>query len=119
MIDGAGSVAGRTAAFGQAMALKPDGIVINGFDAVEQQAGAGAGVKAAGIPMVSLACRPGDRPRRAERHLRQRLDRRDAGVGRPRRTGPMPTPGGKPGVVIFTDSTYADRHRQGRQDEGR
>ena len=32
-IDGAGSVAGRTAAFGQAMALNPSGIIINGFDA--------------------------------------------------------------------------------------
>lgn len=35
-LDGAGSIAGRTAAFGQAMALKPDGIIINGFDTVEQ-----------------------------------------------------------------------------------
>ena len=38
VLDGAGSVQGRTAAFGQAMALQPSGIVINGFDAVEQQA---------------------------------------------------------------------------------
>lgn len=36
VLDGAGSISGRTAAFGQAMALKPDGIIINGFDAVEQ-----------------------------------------------------------------------------------
>ncbi|MGO8301530.1 hypothetical protein ACC841_36720, partial [Rhizobium ruizarguesonis] len=33
-LDGAGSIGGRTEAFGQAMALKPDGIIINGFDAV-------------------------------------------------------------------------------------
>ena len=52
VLDGAGSVQGRTAAFGQAMALQPDGIVINGFDAVEQQA-AIEGVAAAKIPMVS------------------------------------------------------------------
>ena len=37
VLDGAGSIGGRTAAFGQAMALKPDGIIINGFDAVEQK----------------------------------------------------------------------------------
>ena len=36
VLDGAGSINGRTAAFGQAMALKPDGIAIIGFDAVEQ-----------------------------------------------------------------------------------
>lgn len=35
-IDGAGSIAGRTAAMGQAMALNPNGIIINGFDSVEQ-----------------------------------------------------------------------------------
>jgi ribose transport system substrate-binding protein len=52
VLDGAGSISGRTAAFGQAMALQPDGIVINGFDAVEQQA-AIEGVAAANIPMVS------------------------------------------------------------------
>ncbi len=52
VLDGAGSVQGRTAAIGQAMALQPDGIVINGFDAVEQQA-ALEGVVAASIPMVA------------------------------------------------------------------
>lgn len=52
VLDGAGSIQGRTAAIGQAMALQPDGIIINGFDAVEQQA-ALEGVAAANIPMVS------------------------------------------------------------------
>ncbi|MEM8851709.1 MAG: sugar ABC transporter substrate-binding protein, partial [Pseudomonadota bacterium] len=36
VLDGAGSIQGRTAAIGQALALQPDGIVINGFDATEQ-----------------------------------------------------------------------------------
>ena len=52
VLDGGGSVQGRTAAFGQALALQPDGIIINGFDAVEQQA-ALEDVAKAGIPMVS------------------------------------------------------------------
>ncbi len=52
VLDGAGSIQGRTGAIGQAMALQPDGLIINGFDAVEQQA-ALEGVAAAGIPMVS------------------------------------------------------------------
>jgi len=57
VIDGAGSIGGRTAAFGQAMALKPNGIVINGFDAVEQ-APALEQAKAAGIPLVSWHAGP-------------------------------------------------------------
>ena len=52
VLDGAGSIQGRAAAFGQALALNPDGIIINGFDAVEQQA-ALEQVKSAGIPIVS------------------------------------------------------------------
>ena len=52
VLDGAGSVQGRTAAIGQALALQPDGLVINGFDAVEQQA-ALEGVVSASIPMVA------------------------------------------------------------------
>lgn len=52
LLDGAGSIQGRTAAIGQALALQPDGIVINGFDAVEQQA-ALEEVVAAGIPIVA------------------------------------------------------------------
>ncbi len=52
VLDGAGSIQGRTAAIGQALALQPDGIIINGFDAVEQQA-ALEGVTGAGVPMVA------------------------------------------------------------------
>jgi ribose transport system substrate-binding protein len=37
IIDGRGEVEGRAQAFGQAIALKPQGIVINGFDAKEIQ----------------------------------------------------------------------------------
>ena len=31
VLDGAGSIQGRTAAIGQALALQPDGVIINGF----------------------------------------------------------------------------------------
>lgn len=105
VLDGAGSVSGRTAAFGQALALKPDGIIINGFDAVEQQAGM-AQARQAKIPMVSWHASPkiGPDP--------------DAGVFANVSTDAMQVAasaarwafadaGGKPGVVIFTDSTYA------------
>jgi ribose transport system substrate-binding protein len=36
VLDGAGSVQSRSAAVGQALALNPAGLVINGFDAAEQ-----------------------------------------------------------------------------------
>ena len=51
VIDGQGQVSTRTAALNQAIALKPDGIIVSGFDAIEQNA-ALASVKAAGIPFV-------------------------------------------------------------------
>ena len=104
VLDGAGSVQGRTAAFGQAMALKPDGIVINGFDAVEQQA-ALDGVAVAKIPMVSwhsgpkIGCdAPGgifanvstDAMTVSETAAKWAIEDGGAGVG----------------AVIFTDSTY-------------
>ena len=72
VLDGAGSVQGRTAAFGQAMALKPDGIVINGFDAVEQQAALET-VASSKIPMVSWH----SGPRCAGGNFRQRIHRRN------------------------------------------
>jgi ribose transport system substrate-binding protein len=104
-IDGAGSVAGRTAAFGQAMALNPNGIIINGFDAVEQ-APAMEAAKAAKIPFVSWHAAPviGPVP--------------EAGVFANVTTDPMQVSTvaamwayidakGKPGCIFFTDSTYA------------
>ena len=104
-IDGAGSVAGRTAAFGQAMALNPNGIIVNGFDTVEQAQGMAA-AKAAGIAIVSWHSSPtvGPSP--------------ELGIFANVTTDPMQVStvaamwayidaGGKPGCVFFTDSTYA------------
>ena len=104
VLDGAGSIQGRTAAIGQAMALQPDGLIINGFDAVEQQATL-EGVVSAGIPMVSwhsgpkIGCdAPGgifanvstDAMTVSEVAAKWAIE--DAGDG--------------VGAVIFTDSTY-------------
>lgn len=104
-LDGAGSVQSRAGIFGQALALKPDGIVITGFDAVEQQASLDQ-AKAAGIPMVSWHAGPVIGP-----------DEK-SGVFANVSTDPMEVSAaaakwafvdanGAPGVVIFTDSTYA------------
>jgi ribose transport system substrate-binding protein len=104
VLDGAGSVAGRTAAFGQAMALNPNGIIINGFDSVEQAQGMEA-AKAAKIAIVSWHSSPtiGPAP--------------ELGIFANVTTDPMQVSTaaamwafidakGKPGCVYFTDSTY-------------
>lgn len=104
VLDGAGSVQGRTAAIGQALALKPDGIIINGFDATEQQA-ALEGVAAAKIPMVSwhsgpkIGCdAPGGIFANVSTDAMQ--------VSEVTAKWALEDGAGKPGVVIFTDSTY-------------
>lgn len=105
VLDSAGSIEGRTAAFGQALTLKPNGIIIAGFDAVEQKP-AMAEARKAGIPMVAWHAAPHVGP----------VD--DVGVFANVTTDPMEVSkaaadyafvdaGGKPGVIIFTDSTYA------------
>jgi ribose transport system substrate-binding protein len=104
VLDGAGSVQGRAAAVGQAMALKPDGLVINGFDAAEQQA-ALEGVAAAKIPMVSWHSGPKigcDAPGGIFANVS--TDAMD--VSKKAADWALKDGGGKPGVVIFTDSTY-------------
>ena len=104
VIDGAGSVSGRTAAMGQALALKPDGIILNGFDRLEQQESMKQASEA-GIPIVAwhAGVEIGPMP--------------DAGVFANVTTDPMlvsetaaswafADADGAPGVVVFGDSTY-------------
>ena len=57
VLEGAGLVQSRTAAFGQALALQPAGIIINGFDAIERQAALDQAA-GTGIPMVSSHAGP-------------------------------------------------------------
>ena len=104
VLDGAGSVQSRAASVGQALALKPDGVVINGFDAAEQQA-ALDGVVAAGIPIVSWHSGPKigcDAPGGIFANVS--TDAMD--VSTSAAEWALNDAGGKPGVVIFTDSTY-------------
>jgi ribose transport system substrate-binding protein len=105
VLDGAGSIQGRAAAFGQALALNPDGIIINGFDAVEQQA-ALEQVKAAGIPIVSWHAGPviGPDPTSG---IFANVSTDAMEVSAAAAKWAFADAGGKPGVVIFTDSTYA------------
>ncbi|WP_174803597.1 substrate-binding domain-containing protein [Martelella limonii] len=104
-LDGAGSIAGRTAAFGQAMALKPDGIIINGFDAVEQGP-AMEQAKAAGIPMVAWHAAPAAGPD-ADLGIFTNVTTDPMNVSKAAADWAFVDADGKPGVIIFTDSTYA------------
>ncbi len=104
VLDGAGSVQARASAFGQALALKPDGIIINGFDSVEQQAALDQAV-AAGIPMVSWHSGPviGANPGNG---IFVNVSTDAMEVSAVAAKWAFADAGGKPGVVIFTDSTY-------------
>ena len=104
VLDGAGSIQGRTAAIGQALALQPDGIIINGFDAVEQQA-ALEGVVAADVPMVAwhsgpvIGCdAPGG--------IFANVSTDAMTVSEVAAQWALDEGGDEIGVVIFTDSTY-------------
>jgi ribose transport system substrate-binding protein len=104
VLDGAGSIQGRTAAIGQAMALKPDGLIINGFDAVEQQA-ALEGVAGAGIPMVSWHSGPKigcDAPG----GIFANVSTDAMTVSEVAAKWALEDGGANVGAIIFTDSTY-------------
>lgn len=104
VLDGAGSVQGRAAAFGQALALKPDGIVINGFDAVEQQAALDEACNAK-IPMVSWHVGTGIGAD-AQACIFANVTTDPMEVSKVAAEWAYLDADQKPGVVIFTDSTY-------------
>jgi len=104
VLDGAGSIQGRTGAIGQALALQPDGIIINGFDAVEQQA-ALEGVVGAEIPMVAWHSGPKigcDAPG----GIFANVSTDAMTVSEVAAKWAIEDGGKDVGVVIFTDSTY-------------
>ena len=122
VLDGAGSVQSRTAAFGQAMALQQNGIIINGFDAVEQQVAIEA-VVAAGIPMVSWHSGPKigcDAPG----GIFANVSTDAMTVSETAAKWAMGDGGAGVGAIIFTDSTYqiaidkADRIKKTIEDMG-
>ncbi len=105
VIDGAGSIQGRAAAFGQALALQPDGIIINGFNAVEQQAALQQACDA-DIPMVAWHSGAGSGPdEQACLFVNVTTDPME--VSKAAAQWAFVDAEGEPGVVIFTDSTYA------------
>ena len=102
-IDGKGTLAGQTAALEQAIALKPDGIIVNGIDAasvkdvLKKASDAGiklvgwhAGPKAA-MPEFSLAANIVSDPIETSKVAAKYV---------------IAVTNGKANVIVFTDSTY-------------
>ncbi|EPL03437.1 substrate-binding domain-containing protein [Pseudomonas sp. CF161] len=104
-LDGQGSVSGRTAALNQAIVLKPDGIILGGFDAREQLSTI-AKVRAAGIPLLGWHAGPkaGAMP---EEGLFVNITTDPTEVAKIAAYYAVAQSQGTAGVVILTDSLYA------------
>ncbi len=104
ILDGRGEISSRTAALNQAVALKPDGVVVGGFDALEQNASL-ASLKEAGIPFVGwhATVEPGPD---AKTGMFANVNTRIVDVAQTAADLAIVDSNGKAGVVIFGDSNY-------------
>ncbi len=104
MIDGQGSISGRSAALNQAIALKPNGIVLGSVDAKEQavliQQAASSGIKIVGW---HSSAKPGAAPQQG---IFTNLTTDPLDVAKAAVMYVIAESNGKAGVVILTDSTY-------------
>ncbi|MCP3728432.1 substrate-binding domain-containing protein [Paraburkholderia sp. CNPSo 3272] len=104
LIDGQGSISGRSAAMNQAIALKPDGIVLGSVDAREQASLIHQAV-ARGIKVVGWHSLPKPGPAPQEGFVTN-LATDPLDVAKAAVMYVIAQSNGKAGVVIFTDSTY-------------
>ncbi len=105
VLDGQGSVSGIQSAFGQAVALRPDGIVVGGYDAV-QNAASLAAAAAAGIRLVAWHGGPTPGPMEAE-HLAANVTSDNLKVAEVAADYAIAQSGGHAAAVVFADSAYA------------
>ena len=105
VLDGQGSVSGIQSAFSQAIALKPDGIVIGGFDVVQNAATIKQAVEQ-GIKVVAWHGGPKPGPMTEDR-VTFNVSSDSAKVAEVAADYAIAQSGGNAGVVIFTDSAYA------------
>ncbi|HTD16958.1 MAG TPA: substrate-binding domain-containing protein, partial [Chthoniobacterales bacterium] len=104
VIDGRGEVEGRGQALGQAIALKPQGIVINGFDAKEQQSLVD---QANGQGIVLVGWHAGPTPGPLEKpKLFVNVTTPATETAQAAAYLAIANSDGKAGVVIFTDSAF-------------
>ena len=105
VLDGQGSVSGIQSAFGQAVALKPDGIIVGGYDIVQNEPDI-ARASGAGIRIVAWHGAPTPGPMAAE-HVITNIGSDLARVAEVAADYAVAQSDGKAGVVVFTDSAYA------------
>jgi len=105
LIDGQGTTNGQTAAIQQAIALKPDGIVLGTIDAASQRSAVDAAV-AQGIKVIGWhsAGTPGPQP---DLNLITNIESDPVQTGAVSGAYTVVMANGQAGVVVFTDSAYA------------
>lgn len=103
VLDGQGTVQGRTAAFNQAMALKPAGILLGGFDAKEQA----TNVKKATEAKVPVVGWHAAKEAGALDGMFFNVTTSAQDVAEIAALYAVAKSDGKAGVVVFTDSAYA------------
>ena len=112
VIDGQGTVSGRTSAMDQALTLKPDGIVAGGFDTNEQKVAFDAAAKSgAAIVGWHSGTRPGPEP---EAGIFANVTTNPEDVSKIAAYQAIAESDGKAGVIVFTDSQYAIALFKGR-----
>ena len=117
ILDGQASVRGRSLAMKQALALKPDGIILGGFDATEQRE-AMKRARADGIPVVGWHAGPRPGPDRAD-GLFTNVSTDPQAVARLAAHYVIAQSSGTAGVVIFYDSEFQHRGRESAGHESR
>jgi ribose transport system substrate-binding protein len=105
VLDGQGSVSGIQSAFGQAVALKPDGIIIGGYDILQNESDI-ARASASGIKIAAWHGAPKPGPM-ADQHVFANVGSDSARVAEVAADYAIAQSDGKAGVIIFTDSAYA------------
>jgi ribose transport system substrate-binding protein len=105
LIDGQGTTSGQASAIQQAIALKPDGIILGTIDAASQKDAIAQAV-AQGIPIVGWhsAGNPGPQP---DLNLVTNIESDPVQTGQVSGAYTVAMSNGKAGVAIFTDNTYA------------
>ena len=104
IIDGQGSVSGRTSAMSQALTLKPDGIIAGGFDTNEQKVAFETAAKSgAAIVGWHSGTKAGPEP---EAGIFANVSTSPKDVSDTAAYQAIKESGGKAGVVIFTDSQF-------------
>ncbi|HUZ65627.1 MAG TPA: substrate-binding domain-containing protein [Acetobacteraceae bacterium] len=104
VLDGQGTVSGQTSAMGQAIALKPNGIILGGVDAL-QEAPAVAQAEKLGIKVVGWHAGPKPGPM-ATPPVFANITTDPLQVAKAAALYAVAQSNGHAGVVIFTDSAY-------------